>query len=256
MKKIFNNTKTPIILCILSIIVLLVVFVALFVIHAGAEANLGKQQQWASGKDSFDRAYEIAALDKETPDKTLYVPKLVEQIGKTVPEAVANIGQGATIVSTNVVANTNDKVVSETVLNLTNESGDEKTGTPSVVVGTNNSGYITKISFSCNTWLLGYGKLSFTDLINNENVIEKTLTEAGLFVENDTVNAPSNRASYTSYDSDGTTVVKESCDFSGSKYQDGYNYQWSANLTFDYSRANVKGNLAETVRVLNISISI
>lgn len=256
MKKIFNNTKTPIIICVLAILILLSLFVLLFNVHAQAEANLAKQQQWASGKDNFDRAYEIAASDKETPDKTLYVPKLLDQIGKTVPEAVSNIGQGATVVSSTPVGKPEDKVVIQTTVTLTNESGDDKSGTPIIIFGENSSGIITSVSFTCNTWLLGYGYLSFVDLVNNEHLIERTLSEAGLDIDQGSVVAPANRASYTTYDSDGTTVVREKCNFEGDKYQNGIYYHWSANLDFDYARANVKGNLAETIRMLNISISI
>ncbi|MDO5426406.1 MAG: hypothetical protein Q4F54_01045 [Coriobacteriia bacterium] len=49
------------------------------------------------------------------------------------------------------------------------------------------------------------------------HIVEKTLTEAGLNVESGKVKVPDNRASWTTYDSDGTTVVMESCDFSGNQ---------------------------------------
>lgn len=208
MKKLLNNQKSPVIVGLIAVVVLCALLVFLIASHASAEANLGKQQQWTSGKDNFDRAYEIAALDKETPDKTLYIPNLVDQLGKTVDEAVASIGQGATIIST---------TPAETVINLNNESGSEKTGTPSIVVSTNQSNRITKISFSCNTALLGYGNYGFVDYVDNLHIIERSLSEAGLKVDDGKAKAPDNRATYTSYDSDGTTVVMESCDFSGSQ---------------------------------------
>ena len=100
---------------------------------------------------------------------------------------------------------------------MNNEAGNEKAGTPSIVASTNRSRIITKIQFSCNTTLLGYGNYSFVDYVDNLHIIEKSLSEAGLKVEDGTVRAPDNRATYTSYDSDGTTVVMESCDFSGNQ---------------------------------------
>lgn len=245
MKKFLNNQKAPVIACIIAIIVLVAVLVVLIATFSKASANLGIQQQWSSGKDSFDKAYEIAASDKETPDKTLYIPNLVEQLGKTVDQAVANIGQGATIVSS---------TTSETVINLNNESGNDKAGTPSIIATTNRSHRITKISFSCNTWLLGYANYSFVDYVDNLHIVEKTLTEAGLNVESGKVKVPDNRASWTTYDSDGTTVVMESCDFSGNQWQDGRNYKWSSNLNFNYSLANSKGDLSETIRLITITI--
>lgn len=245
MKNLLKNQKSPVIVCIIAIVVLCALLVFLIASHANAEANLGKQQQWTSGKDSFDRAYEIAAMDKETPDKTLYIPNLVEQLGRTVGEAIANIGQGATVVSS---------TSTETVINLNNESGNEKAGTPSIVATTNRSHRIVKISFSCNTTLLGYGNYSFVDYVDNQHIIEKSLSEAGLKIDEGKVKAPENRATFTSYDSDGTTVVMESCDFSGNEWQNGRNYKWTSNLNFNYSLANSKGDLAETVRLITISI--
>ena len=245
MKNLLKNQKSPVIVCIIAIVVLCGLLVFLIASHSSAEANLGKQQQWTSGKDSFDRAYEIAASDKETPDKTLYIPNLVDQLGKTVDEAVANIGQGATVISS---------IPTETVINLNNESGNDKAGTPSIVVTTNRSRTITKIQFSCNTTLLGYGNYSFVDYVDNLHVIEKSLTEAGLKVDEGSVKAPDNRTTYTSYDSDGTTVVMESCNFSDTQWQKGRSYKWTSNLNFNYAIANAKGDLSETVRTLTISI--
>lgn len=254
MKKIFKHSNAAVIVCVISIIILIVALGFVLFFYLQGSANLAKQQQWASSKDNFDKAYEIAAADRETPDKTLYVPKLLDQIGKTIDEAISNIGQGATIVSVDKNGNKQDKVQEQTVLNLTNESGDNKIGTPSVVLGTNSFGKITKISFSCSTWLLGYGPMSFIDMANNEHVIEKTFREAGLNVSDGTIVAPQNRAVYTTYASDGTTVEKECQTFNGFIVQDKVKYSWEARLNFDYTYANQKGNLADTVRIIFITI--
>lgn len=254
MKKFFNSTKSPVIICILAIVILLISFCVLFVMHQNAEANLGKQQQWTSDKDSFDRAFEIAVSDKETPDKTLYVPKIKDQIGKTIDQAVQNIGQGANVVSSTTVGGPNDKIVTETLINLTNESSSDKYGTTHIVAGTDKNGRIVKISFSCNILLLGYKSLSYTDLVNNEHLIEKTLTEAGLPVQEGSVTAPADKFSYTSYDSDGTTVTRECCSFSGKEKLDSTTYKWDSVFDVDYSLANQKGDLSSTVRIITITI--
>ena len=245
MKKFLNNQKAPVIICIIAIVLLIILFISLLMFYSGASSSLGKQQQWTSDKDSFDKAYEIAASDKETPDKTLYVPNLVDQLGKTVDEAIVNIGQGATVVSS---------TANETKISLNNESGNNKAGTPSIVVETDRSHKIKKISFSANCWLLGYGNYSFVDYIDNEHIVEKTLSEAGLNVENGKVKAPENIASYTSYESDGTTIASQNCEFSGRQWQNGRSYKWTSNLNFNYSIANSKGDLSETVRIITVSI--
>lgn len=255
MKKLFKMQNSPIIVCIIAIVLMAAVLIFLIAMFSSASANLGKQQQWTSGKDSFDRAYEIAALDKDTPDKTLYVPNLCEQIGKTVDQACQNIGQGATVVSTSSSINDyNSGAISETHINLNNESGNEKSGTPNIIAYTNRSGRIVKISFSCNVWLLGYGNYSYIDMVNNFHIIEKTLNEAGLSVDEGSVKTPENRELYTTYDSDGTTTIMQNWTFSGSSFKNGKTYSWSSNLVFDYSIANSKGDLSETIRTITIAI--
>ena len=240
-KNLLKKPNTPVIICAISLAILVTAFVLVLIFFLNGRASLATQQQWASGKESFDSAYEIAAADKDTPDKTLYVPKLKDQLGKKLEDAVKDIGQGAVVVSSDA---------NQTVCNLTNESANLQNGTPTVVFGTE-KGIVKSASFSCSTWLLGYGPLSFVDMINNEHCIEKVLNEAGLQVDYGIVVAPTNRASYTTYAQDGTTVSTEKCEFSGAS---GRN-KWSASLVYDYTLANTKGNLANTIRTVSVTIS-
>lgn len=245
MKKILNRQNMPVVFASVVILGLIVLIWVLIWYHSVSEANLNKQQQWTSNKNQFDKAFEIAASDKDTPDKTLYIPKLINFIGHNIDEAIANIGQGATIVSSNQ---------NQTIISLTNESGNEISGTPTVIIDTYKNKKIKKMSFKCNTWLLGYGSYGFIDFIDNEHIIEKSISEAGLELNIGVVKCPTDRNLYTMYDSDGTTVILENFDFNGQKLQNGRMFKWSANLNFDYKVANEKGNLAETIRTITISI--
>ena len=225
MKKLFNKPNSPVVVCIIALVAMLAVIVSLITIHASAEANLARQQKWTSDKDSFDRAYEIAASDKETPDKVLYIPNLVELLGKTVEGAVSSIGQDATVVSTTSITDHESGAVNQTIINLNNEQANVKSGTPNIVAFTNRSGRIVKVGFSCNIRLLGYGNYSFVDLIDNLHIIERAFTEAGLSIDDGEVSAPTERSKYTTYDSDGTTLISENCDFNGYQWQNSYNYR-------------------------------
>lgn len=254
MKKLKKAQKLPLIICGLAAVIAIGVFVVILVTYLQGSANLAKQQQRGTGQDEITKTYEITAYTKDKPEKTLYVPNLVEQLGKSVDQAINDIGHGATVTGAQAVGKPTDKVEKNTMVSLSNEAGDAKQGAPSLVLGTNHAGKITKISFSCNTWALGYGSLSFIDLINNEHVVEKTFREAGLNLEDGKVVAPTNRASYTTYGSDGTTVETESCSFSGKLFQDKHSYKWDSTVTFDYSIANKEGNLSKTVRNVTISV--
>lgn len=255
MKKNLNKLNTPIIVCFLSIIVLLVILFALTSFFVYSSNNLSKQQQWTSGKDSFDKAYEIAASDKETPDKNLYIPNLVSLLGKNIDQAVPEIGHGSVLASSEDVSDPSISAVKKYTVNLSNESSSLKTGSSSVVAFTNKKGSITKVTFSCDIALLGYGKFGFVDIINNQHLVENSYKEAGLNLEIGNVVAPTNRASYTTYASDGTTAIKEVCDFSGSVYQDKKYYKWNSTVSYDYTIANTKGDLSETIRIISISVS-
>lgn len=254
MKKIFNKQLSSLIICFASIVILFVSFITIFVMHANAQSNLAMQQQWTSDKGSFDRAFEIAVSDKETPDKTLYIPNLKDQLGNNIDQLMQSIGNNASIVSTRAVGAAGDKIVNETTINLTNEVANLKFGTTQIIADTDKNGKIRKISFMCNISSLGYKALSFADLINNEHLVEKSFNEAGLFIDEGSVVLPVDKSSYTTYDSDGTTVIREHYDFSGKVKADGRNYSWSSSFDVDYSMANQKGNLSDTVRLLTISI--
>lgn len=254
MKKNFDKQNRPVLVCIILLIILVASFVVLTVIWNQNKANLGQQQQWTSDKDRFDEAFQIAVSDKDNPDKILNIPNLTDFLGKTIDEAVSLAGSGAAVSNSSPVNDPVSGAVLATTINLNNESGNVKTGTPNILIYTNRAGKIVKVTFTCNTFLLGYGSYSFSDMIDNLHIVEKSLNEAGLKVSQGTVSAPVDRSSYTTYDSDGTTVVSESANFDNSIFQNGRNYKWSANLTFDYSIANQKGNLGETIRTVSLTI--
>lgn len=255
MKNFLDKPKTPIFVAVLAIFVLAILSTILIFNYVQASSNLSKQQQWSSGKENFDNAFAIAASVKDVPDKNLYVPKLIEQIGTTIPQCVASIGHGAVETSVEQISDPSKLITEKHIINLNDEAGNAKAGTPSIWAYTGPDQKIVKISFTCNAFLLGYGNLSFIDLINNEHAIEKAFNEAGLALPYYTVIAPQNRSSYTQYASDGTTVVSENCDFSGSIVQDKRKYNWEANVKFNYDYANQKGNLADTIRTITITIS-
>ncbi|MEG1042436.1 MAG: hypothetical protein RSE94_21195, partial [Pseudomonas sp.] len=79
--------------------------------------------------------------------------------------------------------------------------------------------------------------------------------EAGLVIPAGSVVLPKDKAAYCTYATDGTTLVKENCPFSGAAEVNGARYTWSAVLTYDYTAANASGNLADTIRQVYIYIN-
>ena len=102
---------------------------------------------------------------------------------------------------------------------------------------------------------LGFGQLSFADAVNNEHVVEKTFAKVGAAIEEGSVVLPESKDEYSTYGSDGTTVVRERCSFEGEVDANGVPCTWSSVLSYDYTTQVVTGNLNDTVRIIYVYLS-
>lgn len=183
------------------------------------------------------------------------VPQLTSLFGMTQDEAVESIGHGATVTTTQDENEEGSAVKQRVTVELSEEPGDSKSGTPTVYLGLDKDGKVVMTGYSAATASLGYGTLSLQDIVENEHVIEHTLVDAGVIVEDGAATLPEDPAEYQVYDSDGTTLVRESANFDGeAEDAEGNAYQWSGVLAYDYTAANASGNLADTVRQVYIYI--
>jgi len=139
------------------------------------------------------------------------VPNLTALFGKTAEEAVAAIGHGALVTSNRAVDDSASAVKTNLSVALTEEPADSKTGTPTVYLGLDKDGKVIQVGYSASAGALGFGTLSFADAISGEHVIEKTLAKIGIQVPEGSAVLPTDKASYSTYASDNTTVVKERC---------------------------------------------
>lgn len=213
------------------------------------QAQNAEQQTDAIGADDTTDAANEAV-------KTTTVPDLASLLGLTQDEAVERLQHGAQVTGDpRAVNEEGNPIKSEVRVALTAEPADSRTGTPTVFLGLDKKGRVVQAGYSASTASLGYGALSFADAVRTEHVIEKTLAEAGVTVDADDVALPEDSASYTTYDTDGKTITKEYCSFSGSSEVDGAAHTWSAVLSYDYSMANASGNLADTVRTIFIYVN-
>lgn len=206
-----------------------------------------QQLETIEGDETKDASTETA--------KTTTVPNLVSLLGVTQDEAVEKLQHGAQVSSTREVNEEGNPIKQESRVALTAEPSDSRTGTPTVYLGLDAEGKIIQAGYSASTSALGYGSLSFSDAVRNEDIIQKTLAEAGLSVPEDAVQLPEDAAEYTTFDSDGKTRTKEYCSFSGTVDADGVERSWSAVLSYDYAMANASGNLADTVRTIFVYVN-
>lgn len=245
-----------ILIVVIIVLVLLLAAVAYFGVQLFEAGNSTGVQQAQSTEQEQEVMQDGEANDASTETaKTTTAPNLVGLLGLTQDEAVQKLQHGAQVSSTREVNEEGNPIKSEARVALTAEPSDNRTGTPTVYLGLNEEGRIIQAGYSASTTALGYGSLSFADAVSNEDIIQKTLAEAGLSVPEDAVVLPEDSSAYTTFDSDGKTRTKEYCSFNGVVDVEGVPHTWSAVLSYDYAMANASGNLADTVRTIFIYIN-
>lgn len=197
---------------------------------------------------------EVTADTGSASTKKTTVPNLLGLLGKTQDEAIAALGSGATVTLDSPITDESSPMMHRLTVVLTEEPVDTKSGAPTVYLGMDSEEKVVIAGYSAATASLGYGTLSFADVVTNQHVVEKTLSEAGLQLEEGTVVLPDSNT-YSTFADDGTTLVKEQCAFNGEASQSGTDYIWNSVLVYNYTAANATGNLADTVRQVYVYVS-
>ena len=165
------------------------------------------------------------------------------------------MGRGATVTATREVNEEGNPIKTSLTVALTEEPADTRSGTPTVYLGLDEEGKVVQAGYSAPLASLGFGSLSFADAVSNEHVVEQTLQEAGIPVEEGAAVLPEDKAAYSSYDSAGTTLVRENCTFEGEATIGDAVRSWSSTLSYDYTTANASDNLANTIRLIYVYVN-
>lgn len=188
-------------------------------------------------------------------EKLVSAPDLASLLGMGRDDAIAAVGHGATVTASREVNEEGNPIRTSLTVALTEEPADSRSGTPTVYLGLDESGAVVQAGYSAPLASLGFGSLSFADAVSNEHVVEKTLQEAGVPVEEGAAVLPEDKAAYSTYDSAGTTLVRENCSFEGEVAIGGVPRAWSATLSYDYTTANASDNLADTIRLIYVYVN-
>lgn len=214
--------------------------------------NLAIQQAQRQSDQEADALGSDAQDASTATTKTTEVPNLAKLMGMTEEETIAALKRGATVSSERQVDETGNPVKRSLTVALTDEPADSRLGTPTVYLGLNEDGTVVMTGYSAAMSALGYGSKSFAAAVQDDGIVERTLGEAGIEVAEGTVALPEDKKEYSTYASDGKTLVQEKCSFAGTVEIDGTEYRWSAVLLYDYKLANASGNLADTIRQIYI----
>ena len=247
---------------------LLIVIIVLLVLALCALAYFGFRTVSQSQEEAAHQAQEQIEAPKENVTKSAGddtvetaaqqtdVPTLTTLFGKTSDEAVAELARGAIVTKNQANKEKKSSIKTNITVSLADEPSDSKTGTPLVYLGLDKDGKIIQTGYSAAASALGFGSLSFADAVNNEHVIEKTLVDVGVDASADQIVLPSNKSDYTTYASDGKTTVRERCSFTGDTVVNGTDCTWSSVLSYDYTTANLTGNVGDTIRVIYAYITL
>ncbi|WP_449316075.1 histone-lysine N-methyltransferase [Rubneribacter sp.] len=255
-----SRRMRKILIAIVVLLVLLIGALGYFVWQWFQESQLVAAQQ-AQEQQSSQEVGSLQQDQSETKDASTTVskkteaPSLTSLLGMTKDQAIESLKRGATETSSKEVNEEGNPVKTNVTVALTDEPADTRSGTPTVYLGLNEEGAVVQAGYSAATASLGYGSLSFVDAVQNERIVEKTLQEAGVSVAEGSVELPADKSEYSEYASDGTTLVKESCSFSGTVEFNGAPHEWSSVLLYDYATANTSGNLADTVRIIYVYVN-
>jgi hypothetical protein len=249
-----KRVRRVLIVVIIVLVLLAAGFIAAgYLVYDTASTKAEQQQNITSQADGNDAGE--AKDDSGSAEKQTVVPDLVTLLGASYDDAVVKIAHGAQVSSNVEVNEEGNPIKREVRLALTEEPADSRSGTPTVTLSLNEENIVLKAGYQVATTSLGYGKISFRDAALNENIVEKTLEEAGLDVTPGLISLPEDQLQYSTYATDGKTLIKESYTFDGTGTAGGATYPYSATLTYDYSVAKATDNLDDTIRTISVAVS-
>lgn len=253
-----SRRMRKVLIAAIIVLVLLAAALGYFTFRLFQESQLVAKQQATQVSEGDDARAETQMDDVQDTvaeaSKQTSVPNLAALLGLTQDEAIEQLQHGATAGAAREVNEEGNPIKSTVSVALTSEPADSRSGTPTVYLGFDEAGLVIQAGYSASVAALGYGESSFSTVVKEGRIVENTLQEAGVSVTSDEVVLP-DRSEYSTYATDGKTLVRENCSFSGSADVNGVAHEWSATLSYDYTTANASGNLADTIRTVYVYVN-
>ena len=245
---------------IVAVVLAIVLIIALCVVSMLAlnEAAQAETQQTQTGGTAAQVSSDLdVSSSSSTTKKTATVPSLTTLIGSDSDQAVDKLGHGAQIAKTADYSDDAIGAVQRITVVLTSEPSSSEYDAPTVYLDLNGKGAVVAASYRVAMSSLGYGPISFKQAVGKSKVIQHALDDAGLTIPANTkFTLPSDRKSYSVYQSDGKTLTKQKRTFTGQGSAAGMTYHWNGTITYDYSKANASGDLANTKRTVQIGVTV
>lgn len=248
---------------IVAVVLAVILVIALFVcvslaLTEAAEAET--QQTQVSGAVMQPAGTQLGAekAPAAKPERavTTSVPVLQTLIGGTQKQAISKLGHGAEVSRVTDYTDEQSHAVQRVTVVLTSEPSNGSQ-TPTVYLDLNSDGTVVGASYQVSMASLGYGAISFKQAAGKSKVVQNTLADAGVAINDDSgIVLPKRAKDYSTYKSDGKTLVRQSRSFSGDAKSAGMSYHWTGSLEYDFSKANKSGNLVDTQRIVRVGITV
>ena len=268
MEKLYNvpdqrkSRRTRTVLIVLIVVIVLAIAgvvggVAFTSMQADRAATDQAQTTGAQGSD-IEVGNTGADGSAVVADDGAEVPNLSALFGLTVDEATSALGNGAEVAATSDTGEEGALVVHVATIELPDYGEDTATGTPTVYLGVDADGIVVEAAFSAGLSQLGYASMSFADAVKAGNVIENSLTEAGLVPDAASIVLPDDAHAYTTYADDGATVREERYSFTGTASiadAGGPGLAWTVTLEYDYPASAGGADTSSVVRRITVSLA-
>ncbi|MBE6471495.1 MAG: hypothetical protein E7000_07300 [Coriobacteriaceae bacterium] len=215
------------------------------------------QQQGAAAQELDARAQDgDAGVNADPTVRTtasIEIPPLAELLGLTCDDAVDTLGRGAAVRTREAdPAGTWSQLVT---VALAEERAKDGPAAPTVRLWLDDSGAVAAAGYSASLRSMGFSNaLTFRQAIEDADVVQAALADAGVAVKAGSVRLPDDPAAYSTYRDDQFTLEREHADFEGEgTAAAGGPIAWSASLDYDYAEAIQTGNLVYTHRVLCVT---
>ena len=220
----------------------IVAVLAVLVFRAGSQSS--------SSSESLDLVNDKAS--NSSSPTTASIPNMVDMFGKTTDEVLAQLGDGASLGS----SESDDSSQGIVIRFASTEEGSTENSSAKLYLVEDSSGRVNQVSYSVDLDDLGYTNDSFISVITDSGFVSSVLKSAGCDSASVSLQAPDP----ASYQTMGTNslgvqyVEKEQYTLSGATNKSTPS-QWQMAVTFDHSVVAMTHSAKGLTRTMSITLS-
>ena len=241
-------------IAIAILLVLIIIGVAAYSVLLAQNASQSGQETLESDSSDVDTLGSESGTEVATEDvvEDVVVPDLTKLFGVSSAEALKLLPQGTIVSAIDNLEDPANPVKSEQTIKVGVAKDGKTEGPMKVFLGMDSNDIVIKAGFVTTIESLGYGLLSFADVINNEHIINATFEKAGIILA-EPVELSSSATDYATFDDKGNLMTEKGA-FEGACDVAGVTHPWYATVVYDYKLYNATGKISKTQRDIYIYV--